>query len=98
MLKFENPFMLYLLLALIPVWVVIIMRMRAFVASLNGKDTRHKSVNAVRVLRKRVLARSFLWSCGFILLVMATAGSSWGTKLVSVQITGNSVSFVFDVS
>ncbi len=98
MLKFENPFMLYLLLALIPVWAVIIMRMRTFVSSLNGKDTRHKSVNAVQVLRKRVLARSFLWSCGFILLVMAAAGPSWGTKLDSVQITGNSVSFVFDVS
>ncbi len=36
MLKFEYPSMLYALLALIPAWAIIIMRLRSFVASLDN--------------------------------------------------------------
>jgi len=109
MLKFEYPFILYALFALLPVWAIIILRMRSFLLSLdnlkNGhknskeeKKPKHKAVEAVHVLRKKIFLRSFLWSLSFIFLVIAAADPSWGTKFESVQITGNSVSFVFDVS
>ena len=109
MLKFEYPVALYLLLALIPAWLLVIVHMRSFVASLTDlkaqqknekteKKQKRKSVEAVQILRKRVFFRSLLWSFGFALLVIAAAEPSWGTKLEPVQITGNSAAFVFDIS
>lgn len=109
MLKFEYPFMLFALFALIPVWSIIVLRLRSFLGSLdnlkNGQKNikaerkpKQKTAEAVQVLRKKIVCRSLLWSCGFIFLVIAAADPSWGTKFEPVQITGNSVSFVFDVS
>ena len=42
--------------------------------------------------------RGFCWSFGWILLLVALSGLSWGSHLVPVQQTGSSLSLVFDIS
>ena len=42
MLKFEYPVALYLLLALIPAWLLVIVHMRSFVASLTDLKAQQK--------------------------------------------------------
>lgn len=42
--------------------------------------------------------RGFCWAFGWILLLVALSGLSWGSHLVPVQQTGSSLSLVFDIS
>ena len=42
--------------------------------------------------------RGFCWSFGWILLLVALSGLSWGSHLVPIQQTGSSLSLVFDIS
>lgn len=42
--------------------------------------------------------RLFFWTLAWIMIIFASSGFSWGTKLVPVQQTGNAIAFVFDVS
>lgn len=49
-------------------------------------------------LKKVFIVRFILNIFAFIMLVLAYAGLSWGTYLVPVQKSGNSVAMVFDIS
>lgn len=49
-------------------------------------------------LKKNYITRTVFNFIAFLMLVLSYAGLSWGTYLVPVQKSGNSVSMVFDIS
>lgn len=56
-----------------------------------------KEMSAFR-LKKNYIVRTVFNLIAFVMLILSYAGLSWGTYLVPVQKSGNSVSMVFDIS
>ncbi|NLK46828.1 MAG: VWA domain-containing protein [Treponema sp.] len=109
MFKFEYPVVLYTLLALPLAWIIVAMRAHLLLSALNitekqkkitniEKNAKKKYIESVQLLKKKIVFRGIFWSFGFIFLVIAAADPSFGSRLETMQITGNSVAFVFDVS
>jgi Ca-activated chloride channel family protein len=91
----ERPQVFLFLLALIPVLVNGIFRLRALwkIAGAAGL-----SDGLFRIVKRRMVLRSACWIAAFVLLITALSGVSWGSASVPVQRSGAAVSLVFDIS
>lgn len=98
MIKFENPYILYVLCLIPFAAIFVIFRFRQFIALFGENKTYGKKHSFAVNFQKRFVLRLLFWSLGFAFLVIAAAGPSWGSKKVSVQKNGNAVCFVFDIS
>lgn len=84
----ERPYAFFFLILLLP---ALIITFRSF------KTIGEYSVSNKRA-RSSFVLRTVLRSLAFVLLVFSFAGISWGSRLVPVQKSNHSVSFVFDIS
>ena len=99
MFSLARPYAFFLLLPLIPALIVLTLRFRRLFVSLEnlyGNDGGKTA--SLRHLTHVFWGKTLLRVLGWIFLVLALSGISWGTKKVSVQKSGTAVSFVFDIS
>lgn len=97
----ERPYALIGLFALIPALILTVVQYKRIVERLRvlyvktPQSMMSKRVsNFPVVIVLRFVFRALAW----VMMVLAYAGISWGTNLVSVQKNGHAVTFVFDIS
>ncbi len=97
----QRPQALYAMLLIIPAVIIAAVQYRRLVKrikTITVKDSGSVQVRRLKTLGVSVVLRSVFLALGWILLVLAYAGFSWGTYLEPVQKSGSSVSMVFDIS
>ncbi len=96
----ERPMALFAILGIIPVILYSCISYRRLVLSVVGLYSRDNTGNSklYRRLKYSVAGRTVMRCTGWIMIVFAYAGISWGTKNVPVQKSGCAVSLVYDIS
>lgn len=97
MISFSKPFVLYLILLLLPANIYNLYRFKSLLKAFGmGENKDYDSL--LKSIRLRFFSRTICWSLAFFFLIFAMAGPIWGTEPQAVQKSGNSVAFVFDIS
>ena len=93
----ERPWALYGILVLIPAIIYSVFAYKKTFMALS-KSSKKRNSAEFRNIRRRILARLFLRSAAWCMMVFALAGFSWETVSTPTQKNGNAVAYVFDVS
>jgi len=93
-MSFDNPFVLWSLAALIPLWVLFMRRRSVRMSSFKTMT----SPEGYRKLHSRSMHQALLFFFCFSSLIVGLAGPRWGERFVSEYYSGLDIVLAFDVS
>ncbi len=97
-LEVAYPKAFFGLLLLIPAMLFTFSRYTTTIKVLADHNNVYRSEESFRRFRLRFMLRTIFRGLAWVMLILAIAGISWGTRAVTVQKSGTSVAMVFDIS
>ncbi|MBP5359590.1 MAG: VWA domain-containing protein [Treponema sp.] len=94
----ERPWVLYLLILLIPYVYFMSSRFARIMKNLGPHTSLAKDSAVFTRTRSSFVPSTFLRCLAWVMLVLGASGISWGARYVPVQKNGRALSLVFDIS